>query len=210
MTWPKCGYFQMRISATLPCNKQTIQEPLLEILAALFDKQTTQELLLELLATLFKIRSHLDIKRLIFLENSIPLPYSDSVTDSLLLQNDLLAPPLINLETSGLRRSSRIAALNYDNDVPAIAAYTNSTMPIPSRQITRPRPRLSYLSVFNLIGSLWTFATTTSQTDLGNFSFAARFSNDYDHLNGLFDDTINDICHQIHAYATSNESFTYS
>ncbi len=29
-------------------------------------------------------------------------------------------------------------------------------------------------------------------------------------MNGLFDDTINDICHQIHAYATSNESFTYS
>ena len=39
-------------------------------------------------------------------EDSIPLPYSDSVTDSLLLQNDLLAPPLINLETSGLRQSS--------------------------------------------------------------------------------------------------------
>jgi hypothetical protein len=37
----------------------------------------------------------------------------------------------------------------------------------------------------------------------------ARFSNDFDHLNGLFDDTINDICHQVHAYATSNESFTY-
>jgi hypothetical protein len=126
------------------------------------------------------------------------------------LQNDLLAPPLINLETSGLRRSSQIAALNYDNDVPAIAAYTNSTMPISSRQITRPRPRLSYLSVFNLIGSLWTFVTTTSQTDLENFSFAALFSNDYDRLNGLFDDTINDICHQIHVYATSNESFTYS
>ena len=29
-------------------------------------------------------------------------------------------------------------------------------------------------------------------------------------LNGLFDDTINNLCHQVHAYATSNESFTYS
>jgi hypothetical protein len=29
-------------------------------------------------------------------------------------------------------------------------------------------------------------------------------------MNGLFDNTINDICHQIHAYATSNESFTNS
>jgi hypothetical protein len=28
-------------------------------------------------------------------------------------------------------------------------------------------------------------------------------------MNGLFDNTINDICHQIYAYATSNESFTY-
>jgi hypothetical protein len=38
----------------------------------------------------------------------------------------------------------------------------------------------------------------------------AHFLNDFDHLNGLLDDTINDICHQVHAYATSNESFTYS
>jgi hypothetical protein len=38
----------------------------------------------------------------------------------------------------------------------------------------------------------------------------ARFSNNYDRLHGLFDDTINDICHQVYAYATSNECFTYS
>jgi hypothetical protein len=38
----------------------------------------------------------------------------------------------------------------------------------------------------------------------------ACFSNDFVHLNGLFDDRINEICHQIHAYTTSNESFTYS
>jgi hypothetical protein len=38
----------------------------------------------------------------------------------------------------------------------------------------------------------------------------ARFSNNFDCLNGLFfENTINDICHQVHAYATSNESFTY-
>ncbi len=34
----------------------------------------------------------------------------------------------------------------------------------------------------------------------------AKFSNDF----GVFDDTINEICHQVQAYATSNESYTYS
>ncbi len=83
-------------------------------------------------------------------------------------------------------------------------------MPTSSWQIARPRPQLSFLLVFNLVGSLWTFATTNSHTENETFSFVAHFSNDLDRLNGLFDDTINDICHQVHAYATSNESFTYS
>jgi hypothetical protein len=37
----------------------------------------------------------------------------------------------------------------------------------------------------------------------------AHFCNNFDWLNGLFNDTINEICHQIHAYTTLNESFTY-
>jgi hypothetical protein len=45
--------------------------------------------------------------------------------------------------------------------------------------------------------------------DNETFSFVASFSNNYDRLNDLLDDTINDICHQVHAYATSNESFMY-
>jgi hypothetical protein len=142
-------------------------------------------------------------------EDSIAHPYLDSVTDSLPLQDNLLVPPLINLETSGLRQSLQIAALNNNNDIPAIVANTTSTMPTSSRQIVRPRLPLSFLLVLNLVGSLWTFATTNSHTDNETFSFLARFSNGCDCLNGLFDDTINDICHQIHAYATSNESFTY-
>jgi hypothetical protein len=93
------------------------------------------------------------------------------------LQEDLLAPPLINLETSGLRQSPQIAALNNNNDIPAIAAYTTSTMPTSSRQIARPRPRLSFLLVFNMVGSLWTFATTNSHTDNETFSFVTRISN---------------------------------
>jgi hypothetical protein len=73
----------------------------------------------------------------------------------------------------------------------------------------KPRPRFSFLSVFNLVGSLWTFATTSSHIDNETLSFVAQFSNNYECLNVLFDDTINDICHQVHAYATSNESFMY-
>jgi hypothetical protein len=46
--------------------------------------------------------------------------------------------------------------------------------------------------------------------DNETFFFVACFSNDFDCLNGLLYDTINNICHQDHAYVTSNESFTYS
>ncbi len=38
----------------------------------------------------------------------------------------------------------------------------------------------------------------------------ALFSNNFGQLNGLYDNTINEICHQIHAYTTLNESYTYS
>ncbi len=111
---------------------------------------------------------------------------------------------------SGLRCSPRIAALNGYHDAPAIAADLTSTMPSSSRQATRTRPRLSFLSVITFIGSLWNFATTNSYSVDEQVSFVARFSNNFDKLNGLFDDTINKICHQIHAYTTSNESFTNS
>jgi hypothetical protein len=82
-------------------------------------------------------------------EDSIPRPYSDSV-----MQDDHSVPPLINLETLGLQQSPRLAALQNNNDAPAIAAYTTSTMPISSRFFTKPRPQLSFLLVFNLVGSL--------------------------------------------------------
>jgi hypothetical protein len=66
-----------------------------------------------------------------------------------------------------------------------------------------------FLSVFNLVGSLWTFTTTSSHAARETFSFVVQRLNNYDQLNGLFDDTINDICHQVYAYAISNKSFTY-
>jgi hypothetical protein len=125
------------------------------------------------------------------------------------MQDNNSAHALINLETSGLRRLPRLAALQHNNDTPAIAAYTLSTTPSLSRLFSKPRPRLLFLLVFNLVGSLWTFTTTSSHTDYETFSFVARLLNNYDQMNGLFDNTINDICRQIHAYATSNESFTY-
>jgi hypothetical protein len=69
-------------------------------------------------------------------------------------QDSLSAPCLINLEISGLRRSSRIAALNrVTQDNPAITAYTSSTTQLKSRRTTRPKPHLSFLSVFNSVGA---------------------------------------------------------
>jgi hypothetical protein len=85
-------------------------------------------------------------------EDSIPCLYSDSVIDSLpSVQDDHSVPPLINLETSDLRQSPRLTALQHNNNALAIAAYTTSTIPISSRLFTKPRPRLLFLSVFNLV-----------------------------------------------------------
>jgi hypothetical protein len=38
----------------------------------------------------------------------------------------------------------------------------------------------------------------------------AQIANDFEQINGLLNDTINAICHQVQAYSTSNEAFTYS
>jgi hypothetical protein len=74
--------------------------------------------------------------------------------------NSLLIPCLINLETSGFQQSPRLAVINGDTqDGPKITAYTSSTMQLKSQLITRPKPRLSFLSVFNSVGAQWNFAT---------------------------------------------------
>ncbi len=84
-------------------------------------------------------------------------PISSSCNEKMTLsqrQDSLSAPCLINLETSGLRQSSWIAALNgVTQDNPAIAAYTSSTTQLKSRRTTRPKPKLSFLSVFNSAGA---------------------------------------------------------
>ncbi len=119
----------------------------------------------------------------------------------------------MNLELSGLRRSPRIAALqnaaNANNSGPDIVASSVSTKQ--SRLRRSNKPRLSFLSVFNSVGSYWTFATQDPSLDNDRFSYEAQILNDLDCLNGLFDDTINDICHHIQAFTMSdNELYTYS
>ena len=42
-----------------------------------------------------------------------------------------------------------------------------------------------------------------------HLSFVAQIANNFEQINGLFDYTNNAFCHQIYAYTTSNESFTY-
>jgi hypothetical protein len=126
-------------------------------------------------------------------------------------EDPLLVPHLIDLETSGLQQSPRIAIINKVNHgSPAIVAYTLSTMQLNSQRIIQPKPKLSFLSVFNSVGALWTFAPQNLHSTNEHLSFVAQISNDFEQINGLFNDTINDFCHHTMAFTTSNESFTYS
>ena len=128
----------------------------------------------------------------------------------------LEAPNMINLATSGLRRSKRIQNMvnpTSPNDKgPVIMAYTSSSKDErPFQQSTRKKPIMAFFSVLCAIGTLWSFATSTSpHFNNGTcHSFTTRVSNDYERIHGLFDDTMNDICHQVKSFATSNEAFTY-
>jgi hypothetical protein len=128
-------------------------------------------------------------------------------------QNDhlLSVPPLFNLETSGSRQSPRIAALNdTTQDGPAIVAYTSSTTQPHSQWIAIPKPKLSFLSVFTSVGTGWNFAILNPHSDNELLSFVAQIANDFEQINGLFDDMINEICHHIKACTASNKCFTYS
>jgi hypothetical protein len=107
-------------------------------------------------------------------EDFIHSPFSDSVNEILpQMQDQNSVPALINLEMTGLQRLPQLAALQNNNDAPTIGAYTSSTTPSLSRLFSKPRPQLSFLLVFNLVGSLWTFATTSSHADHETFSFVA-------------------------------------
>jgi hypothetical protein len=61
-----------------------------------------------------------------------------------------------------------------------------------------------------LVGAQWNFATSIPHSDNERRSFVSRIADDFEQINGLFDDMINEMCHHIQGYTTSNESFTYS
>jgi hypothetical protein len=92
-----------------------------------------------------------------YIQRPLLPPVSSSCNGEMTLlqgDNSLLIPCLINLETSGLRQSPRLAAINRDTlEGPAITAYTSSSMQLKSQQITRPKPRLCFLFVFNSVGA---------------------------------------------------------
>jgi hypothetical protein len=142
-----------------------------------------------------------------------PLLHSVLPSQEKASQNDhlLSVPPLFNLETSGLRGSPRITALNdTTQDGPAIVAYTSSTTQPYSQRIVRPKPKLFFLSVFTSVGAQWNFATSIPHSDNEHLSFVAQIANEFEQINGLFDEMINEICHHIQAYTTSHECFSYS
>ena len=124
------------------------------------------------------------------------------------LRNTL--PQMINLETSGLRRSSRIRAQSG----PSITAYTTKTRSrnrLHSKNLKQPR--LAFLSLLTGVGRLWSFASVSSPhcDNIGRcHSFVARVSNEYERVNGLFDDTINNMLHHVKAFTTGNENFTFN
>ncbi len=90
-----------------------------------------------------------------------------------------------------------------------MACNSSPTQP-QSQRIMRPKPKLSFLSVFTLVGAQWNFATLIPHSDNEHLSFVAQIADDFEQINGLFNDMINEICHHIQVYTTSNESFTYS
>ena len=70
---------------------------------------------------------------------------------------------------------------------------------------------MAFLSIFCAVGVLWTFSTSLSPNfhNKGCHSFTIRVSNEYERRNGLFNDTMNELCHQVKYFTTSNEEYTY-
>jgi hypothetical protein len=97
------------------------------------------------------------------------------------IEDSLVVPRLINLETSGQWQSPRIAAMinRANHNGLKIAVYTTSPMQLPSRRITPSKPKLSFLSVFNSVGALWTFAPQNHHSN-EQFSFVAQISNGFE------------------------------
>ena len=75
----------------------------------------------------------------------------------------------------------------------------------------RKIPILAFFSVFFAIGALWSFTTLQIPHfhDEVCHSFTSRVSNNYERIKGLFDNTMNELCHQVQSYTTSNKAYTY-
>ena len=123
---------------------------------------------------------------------------------------------MINLETYGLIQSKLInnmmnPTIPHD-DGPAIMAYTSSVKcEIPFNFPKRKKPILAFFSIFCAVGAIWTFAMSLSPHfhNKACHQFTTRVSNDYERINGLFDDTMKKVCHQVKYFITPNEAYTY-
>ena len=143
----------------------------------------------------------------------LPVCEGDNAPSS---KNDLEAPKMINMATYGLRRSKLIKNVmnptNPNNGGPAIMAYTSSVKnESPFNGPCRKKPILEFFSIFCALGSLRTFSTSLSP-HFHNKTFHScktRVSNDYKRINGIFNDTMNEVCHQVKYFTTSNKAYTY-
>ena len=127
-------------------------------------------------------------------QSRLPVCEGDNAPSS---NNDIEAPKMINLETYGLRRSKQINNMinptNKNTDGPEIMAYTKNESPF--NRPNRKKPILALFSIFCAVGDVWTFSTSLSPHfhNKDCHAFTTRVSNDYDRINGLLDDTMNEV-----------------
>ena len=83
-------------------------------------------------------------------------------------------------------------------------------MKVPSTFPIRKKPILAFFFIFCEVGALWKFTTSLSPHfhNEACHSFKTRVSNDYKRINGLFDDNMNEVCHQVKYFTTSKEAYT--
>ena len=127
-------------------------------------------------------------------QSRLPVSRGDNAPSS---NNYIEAPKMINLETSVLIQSKWINNLinptNANNDGPAIMVYTSSVKnESPFDRPKHKRPILAFFSIFFSVGALWIFATSLSPHfhNKDCHSFITRVSNDYERINGIFNDTM--------------------
>ena len=84
-------------------------------------------------------------------------------------------------------------------------------MKVPSTVQKEKKPILAFFSIFCAVGALCKFPKSLSPHfhNEACHSFTTRVSNDYKLINGLFDDNMNKVCHQVKYFTTPNEAYTY-